>query len=1269
MFIESLIITIIIDELKNGIDKLRSNHPIKRTISQISKKFKNIENLPKTLEKWLENKEVQNKIKEFVEGNREINSKELAKTLVKDCGFYFGEASEAKSVEIIQDFFSILNEEYLESKEKHIYTAQRKEVLTKIILDEGKTTQKTIKESQLAIERAITGLSSQFAQADHYKDKFQSQYTRRIDEAREILKAGKVETAKKLYENLLSDLSKEKDVSKELYFRIWTNLGCCELELGQCEEAASYLERAHNILPENDKGIANMVTAMQLRDNYPAGLEYANKLLEKNPQYHHGICVKAGLLAEIGSFDDAISLFKDDDGSFNNIILNDAQCCYTLGFVFYEKKDYENSQEFLKKAIKFDSSNPDFFSLLGLSICFPLLQKKTFPWLISKQVMTQLKNAEQYLSHAYEILQEQENYKKLENVLINRSSVRIALNKIDDAINDCKEILKKDPDNLQSLKNKGIAEIRRGQFDLAIIDWTKAFKKHKDIDELVSLIATAYLSKDIPESEKAIQIIEKYLSEHEDKKDNLSLLFDLTECYLSKEDRQQTEKFLAEIKKMSPDNPRLFHLYSKLYVQIGDMKKAENYILEALDKSKGVESQIFSLDLANLYFNQKSYDKAISYYQDIVNPSVNNKVLRDYLICLYYSSNKVANYPKCLKICEKIRNKFGTTKLITEIEAVIQESLNNLEEASSLYLALSNIEPEKYEHRLRYGFVEFRRGNHKLAVKKLEEIKDTVANDPQALMTISEIFDYVGKKVDAIMLGFNALKLASNDPKINMAYIHLFLSKDIDGKNKLFSPKKIEKDTHVKLKINGEEKIIILVDTKKSDLIMGELSINSDFGSKLVGLKVGDKVELKVSDSLSQIINILEVKSKYVKAFQDCIQSFNLQFPKDKGFKLIKVGKDLKNLFNILDETADRASKFTDLYKQRKLTIGALSNLLGIDLFDAWVVLTNSPELNLRCSIGSVKERQYELNIAEKSSRIIIDLIGLFTLAYLDCYDFLTRLFSEIYISQSSLDEITLAIGLESSLKRKGYETIGKHKDRYIRRKIEPKDVREKIRLLKKIHRFIINKTKVIGFKKPISFFEQRLVDVLGKPSFDTIRIAKENNLTLYSDDLFLRELAFNEYSINNFEIQTLLRKALQHNIIQEDYYYERIIKLVLSRYSFVSINGKILFYSFETSGTALASQEFKILLEFIESLTTTTISAINVLSDFLKLLWIEPIPANIKKEYLYLALEALTKKRGTRNIMKPFKNAVKRNFYYIPLHSTEVLKHIMLWERHQFII
>lgn len=148
------------------------------------------------------------------------------------------------------------------------------------------------------------------------------------------------------------------------------------------------------------------------------------------------------------------------------------------------------------------------------------------------------------------------------------------------------------------------------------------------------------------------------------------------------------------------------------------------------------------------------------------------------------------------------------------------------------------------------------------------------------------------------------------------------------------------------------------------------------------------------------------------------------------------------------------------------------------------------------------------------------------------------------------------------------------------------------------------------------------------------------------------------------------MKKALKQNLIKENDYHERTIKLVMSRYSFLSsVDGKTLLYSIKISGTGFASQEFRTLLELIESLETSVISAIKVLSDFIKWLWIEPFPLNIKREYLKLVLKALTEKRGIRNTIKPFKKAIRNKFYYISHKAPEVLNFIAGWETHQLVI
>lgn len=153
-----------------------------------------------------------------------------------------------------------------------------------------------------------------------YKERISSEYTRRIDEAKELLEEGKPKTAKSLYESILEDLLSEEENHPKTFFRVYTNLACCELELGEDQDAASHYEAAHSMLPGDHKGLVNLAIPRILQGKAEEGLGYVDIVLEQDPGNIHAICTKANLLERVNRQNEATALFDDK-------LLENAECC------------------------------------------------------------------------------------------------------------------------------------------------------------------------------------------------------------------------------------------------------------------------------------------------------------------------------------------------------------------------------------------------------------------------------------------------------------------------------------------------------------------------------------------------------------------------------------------------------------------------------------------------------------------------------------------------------------------------------------------------------------------------------------------------------------------------------------------------------------------------------------------------------------------------------------------------------------------------------
>ena len=108
-------------------------------------------------------------------------------------------------------------------------------------------------------------------------------YFSQIDSARQLLHNGKPNGAKEIL-NVLKTSLKQITVSKELLFKIDTNLGASEMALGNNEQAIQYFENAFIHAPTHFKAMANKALAYLLRHSYQSASELAKRVIDEGKE-------------------------------------------------------------------------------------------------------------------------------------------------------------------------------------------------------------------------------------------------------------------------------------------------------------------------------------------------------------------------------------------------------------------------------------------------------------------------------------------------------------------------------------------------------------------------------------------------------------------------------------------------------------------------------------------------------------------------------------------------------------------------------------------------------------------------------------------------------------------------------------------------------------------------------------------------------------------------------------------------------------------------
>jgi len=1255
----------ITDILKSGIQNLNKKHPILIAVSRTDQEFKNIENIQDTLGNWLKDANVQKQLKEFCHGKRNITFIELANTLVEDFSFYYGDQSLEQAKEIIKTFFNFLNEEYLKSEEGLVFHSYRNEKIAQKTLSKIEESEQKIIE---AVRAEDAKLGESFGtQLSHIRELLEAgaigkdHLDVRINDGKKILEKGKIRTSSEFYKSLLNEVISLPNTKQRHLFRIYTNLAVCEMELGMEEQAAEHFELAYKAMPTDKKAIVNMAIAMHLKGKPRDGIPYVNKVIQNDSKDLHALSVRIELLCDLCEYQQALDAFlMKEKGEFDPNLMQKAQANYLVGLIFLRMEDFEKAEKYSKRAFELDSKIPDYYIQAGLSMLVPLQKDKKFDWQLTQVDKNKLNEAESLFTHALEIMSSWEFNHKLETTLLNRSVARALQGNFGEAVQDCNDILSRNSKSKAAYRNKAITEYSANNIEEAINSFYKALKLGEDPKDIVPRIVYCYFTYGTEKIKDAIELIKKYIPDNEPNERTLKFHLLLASCYVRIKEFDKPRKIFDRLEKKFGIQIDILLSIHELNTAEEKFDEAEENLLSALRIVTDFKKSIVKLKIADFYYQTQAWDKAIPFLEQIINIENVNDILKKYLTCLYYSSNKTTGYEKCLNICHEIRINQGVIPFITEMEAVIEEEKGNLDIAEKLYSQLGEIESDKYVHRLRLGLIKFRKGEHESALMLLGEVANSTCDDPKALMMIAEVYSFMKRNKDAIKIGYRAYKLSPNDPQINLEYVHIFLLSDNDLA--FLNPVISDKDTVITVKIDGQKKEYILVDNNEAKLIQNEIDIKSDYGRSLSERKKGEKFSLN-----DEVCEILEIKSIYVRAFQEILDNFNRFFPKEKGLKKVKFDKNFKKLFRMLDEKAKFSSQITNIYKERKIPISGLSKLLGIDLLNTWAGLVAIPDLYLRCALGTTYEQQNELELALNRTTVVVDLIAFFTLVHLKCLELLPHMFKTIYVPTSTRDEIHQMIRLRQIGLKRGYMTVGSHNGEYIREEIPAETVEKTIEILNKLLDFVNIKTNVIGFSKIFSSREERLRDMLGVSSFDSIKLAKEKNCIIFSDDKSLRLFASTEHEVDGISIQNFLRASLQEGIITEQEYEEYNLNLLQSKYDFISISAKTLWHCID-KGNFSEKPEVLSLFKRLESRNTSLDSAINVFAEFIKILWIKTRLDQIKLKFLDLSLRALTGSRGF-NTIKLLKEKLLTIFKVSPLHLDQILKAIDIWQRSQFII
>ncbi len=486
-----------------------------------------------------------------------------------------------------------------------------------------------------------------------------------------------------------------EEKSPYLRFRIATNLGVCELNLGNHVEAEREFEKALEAFPAHYLSWANMANVQLFLGNDNESLRFSIKAHGMAPSVSVVTAIHILSLGLNGRASEVEKLVTD-----NQWVLSDPLCLLSLGQIRMAEKDYADAANYFKMATEVDRHDPQAWILQAQAMFLGhrevLFSDTPLDGLLSKQMQEDFAKAEEMLSSALTLTESHDHHQMKIKGLLVRSALRAADKRFPESEEDTNEILSMDNANPQALFNK------------AQVCWLQ--KKLEEANQALDMLppnlqlkcttlrARIHLSQERFDS--ATELFETALADPEQSSMRMASADGLLESLLRSGNSPKLVSVVDELKQSS--DAELLYALSFHFQRCQNRDEYLDTLRRAASFSVGtnLEKWIYR-DLARAYSDcaseKANYDvpRAVTYFRmardtyERLNPSPDMPEYHEWIIAEANSGMRAAAAVRA----RGLRDHGEAIPVVTEIEAEYYESVHEWERAHDALHALAKANP------------------------------------------------------------------------------------------------------------------------------------------------------------------------------------------------------------------------------------------------------------------------------------------------------------------------------------------------------------------------------------------------------------------------------------------------------------------------------------------------------------------------------------------------------------------------------------------------
>ncbi len=1040
--------------------------------------------------------------------------------------------------------------------------------------------------------------------------------------------------------------------------RILSLLGAAKLALYEERPAAEFFVSAHHHAPDEEPIACNAALGHLLLGENSQATELAQKVLDRNSTN--------GQARSILIQTSALTL-TEVIAAVPNFARSDPQVAFAIATVCRRNNDLQNAEEWYRVASTNDKDgDPELKAAVGQVILEQIWVNKIAPAAVGspgEADRQRLIEVDQLFTAAWDKLPDEVAVRHARTGwIVNRGVTRSLLGTFEDAAKDFEAALRLDSTNPFAIFHYGFVCESLKQYEKALT----VLSPLKDDAQFASasLLFGQVLIR-LQRYEEAITHFQWLVDNAPTAHLKQSAKLMIVEALIQQEDFAKAKAQCESLLQEEPNAVDVLTAASHIESRLDHKEEAVALLSQAHQSVDGNTPATHLATLADETYRQHDFELAARIYERLADPRQETPFTRN----LVLSCLRSGNFKRALELCGLLRTANGTSKFVCEIESVIQEERGDLLATKKAFTELLCLTPDDGEAQIQLATVNFR-------LHDFPAVDEFLANPPswksvgvRFAIQLASLLAIRGKHREAITMLYEVRRLHA-DGELHLKYLQLFLFHGGQNTEWLTCTTADPGAAVCVENAGGERTWFVLEDRTDARTADGEITATHPLFAKLMGKKAGDHIIIHEGSVTTETGTIVDVQSKYVRAFHESAQNMQTQYPEVKGFEVVRFPSDADDSEGVklfLSHIARRSEHYDNIlraYQSHPLPVAGLASILGGNVFDAWVALRRKAPLGVCVAVGTIDEHKEATAAFVDGAVYVVDPVALMTITQLGLGDIVTKCLPTLGIVQATLDALQSEIVVSRSVHQRKSMTVWKEGDTFVRREITQEDVDAHVRSIEAILDWAKKHCKIVPLPLEVEGdleWKKRLRAVVDDATVDTLRTVRAPGYVLYSDDQRLRGMAKGEFDTQGVWTQIVLVHGLERKMITEDEFNSAVIGLAIAGFRHTFFSSHVLVAAARQAEWRL-ERPFTQVLETLASQDCDELIAVGLSANFLFDLWDPSVVRGDTDSLVMALLDALTKGWRIGAFIRRLSLAVEMKFHLVPYEKDRMLGLLAAW-------